>query len=141
VLVDQGDTLLVQEFRRRPPRDDLFKLAVTMEFIAADAGGRKGPIASDYRPNCWFGEHHDGIRLSHDVFFYFREGADAFEDRGTLWVPPGGLCHADGFPTHASYIRPIATRGLRFDVCEGNHVVATATIDDIFDPGPEYDIG
>jgi hypothetical protein len=131
----------MRQFIRRPPRDDLFKLVVSMQFVPPESGGRKGAVASDYRPNCWFGEHRDGARLYHDVFFYFLEGADAYEDRGTLWVPPGGSCRADAFPLHASYMRPVASIGMSFEVCEGNRIVAAAKIEDIVDPGPEHDVG
>jgi len=130
----------MHEFRRRPPREDRFKLVVSMHFISTEQGGRKGAVASDYRPICWFGEYRDGSRPYHDVFFYFLEGSAAFEDRGTLWVPPGGSCRADGFPLHRRYLRPSVSRGVSFEVCEGNRVVANATIENIIDPGPEHDI-
>jgi hypothetical protein len=130
----------MHEFRRRPLREDLFKLVVSMQLVTTEDGGRKTPIASDYRPNCWFGEDRDGRRLYHDVFFYFLEGGDAVEDRGTLWVAPGGWARADAFPLYASYVRPIVTRGMEFEVCEAARVVARATVEDIIDPGPEYDI-
>jgi hypothetical protein len=105
-----------------------------MQFISTEQGGRQGPVASDHRPNCWFGEYRDGARLYNDVFFYFLKGRDACEHRGTLWVSPGGSCRADAFPVCASHLRTIASRGMTFDVCEGNRVVANATIEEIVDP-------
>ncbi len=124
---------------KQQPPDDRFHLIVSVDFFRTEEGGRKTPVTSDYRPNCWFGERRDGQRLYHDFRLYFRPGDGAFEDKDKLWVSPGGSCHAVAFPFHPSYVRPLAYAGMTFDISEGHRVVARATVDDIFDPGPEYD--
>lgn len=103
-------------------------------------GGRQRAVASDYRPDCWFGGYSPGgeRRLS-GCHLFIRPGADAFEQDGTLWVPPGGRCVADVLVRYPSYVRDLVRVGGSFDVQEGHRVVASGEIVSIVDPGPEYD--
>ena len=112
---------------------------MTLRALTTEEGGRRGPIASGYRPDCWFGEYRDGQRLLHGLVFHVREGADAYEDDGTLWVPLGGSCVADAVVRYPSYLRPLVSVGMPFDVHEGHTVTARGVVDEIFDPGPEHD--
>ena len=110
-----------------------------MQFLSREDGGRKSAIASDYRPNCWFGEYRDGHRLDHDVFSTSLKEAMRSGPRnsvgGARWARPRGRV-----PLLAASLRRIVSIGMEFEVCEGARVVAHAAIEDIIDSGPEYDI-
>jgi hypothetical protein len=124
------------------PRPELFRLVATLRFREAEDGGRKGPVASGYRPNCWFGLLRDGEHVYNDCVLHFRPGGDAYQGpEDLLWVPPGGRCVADVSPLYASYVRRLVHVGSTFAVCEGGRVVADAEVRDVFDPGPELDLG
>jgi len=77
------------DLARDLPRSDLYRLVVTLRVLTTDEGGRRGPIASGHRPDCWFGEYREGQRVLHGLVFHLREGGDTYEDEGTLWVPLG----------------------------------------------------
>lgn len=127
-------------FRRRPPRERPLQ-ARRLDAVPLDGG--RGP------------EERDRVRLPAELLGSASIATaiasttmssstslkgDAVEDRGTLWVAPGGRARADAFPLRPEYLRPIASIGMEFEVCEGARVVAQATIEDIIDPGPESDI-
>jgi hypothetical protein len=122
-------------------RPDLLRLVAAVRFRATEDGGRKSPVASGYRPHCWFGLQSDGARLYSDCILHFRPGGDAYTGpEGRLWVPPGGACVADVSPLHAGSVRPFVHAGSRFEVCEGHRVVADAEVRAVFDPGCEHDL-
>jgi hypothetical protein len=124
------------------PRRELFRLVARLRFRASEDEGRTGPVASGYRPNCWFGMLRHGERVYNDCVLHFRPGGDAYRGPDDLlWVPPGGQCVADVSPLYASYVRPLVHVGSTFTVCEGHRVVADAEVREIFDPGPELDLG
>ena len=85
-------------------------------------------MASNYRPDCWFGEWSEqGQRHLTGCLMFIRPAEDAFEKDGTLWVAPGG---------GASQTLSLATRracaslahvGGSFDVHEGLRVVASGS--------------
>ena len=121
------------------PRPDRFRVTAVLNFLTTDRGGRKTPVASDYRTPCWFGlRAEDGEAIYNDVFWYFRAGHDATTRDGTLWVPPGGSCIADGLVAYPAYLRPVVRVGSTFDVWEGR-TVATGAVEEVFDPGLETD--
>jgi len=121
-------------------RTDLYRLTVSVRFHMAVEGGRSTPVASDYRPDCWFGlKQSDGERLLHGCVFFFRRGGDAYEDDGTLWVKPGGRCTADALVRYPSYLRGRVAVGDAFEAQEGSRVVASGKIESIFDPGRDLD--
>jgi len=125
-----------------PPPPQLasrFRLLVRLTIREAGAGGRSGPVATGYRPNCWFGLHREGERLYHDLVFYLRSDGDTYERAGGLWIAPGGVCTAEAFPMYPSYLRDVVRPSLRFEVCEGHRVVADASVLEVRDPGPEFD--
>ena len=76
--------------------------------------------------------------MYNDVFWYFREGGDTLVRDGTVWVPPGGKCTADGLVAFPAYLRPLARPGLDFEVWEGR-TVARGTVIEVYDPGPDAD--
>lgn len=116
-------------------RPDLFRLVAALRFRSTAAGGRNGPVASDYRPNCWFGRRMGDEPVYNDCVVYLRRGGDAYEGPdGGLWVPPGGRCVADLSPLYPSYVRPFVRVGSRFTVCEGHRVVAEGEVRDNLRP-------
>lgn len=117
-----------------------FRLVASLYLRTPDGGGRSTPVASDYRPDCWFGRvSARGGRYLTGCHVFLRPGADVFEDDGTLWVPPGGRCTADVLARYPAYVRDLARVGGVFDVHEGSRVVASGAITSISDPGPEHD--
>ena len=122
------------------PRTDLFRFTASFRVHTREEGGRVGPVASSYRPDCWFGRlTEDGERELNGCVFHLRPGGDTFERDGSLWVPPGGHCVADVVVRYPSYVRDLLRVGGRFDVQEGLRVVGSGEVLSIFDPGPEHD--
>ena len=129
---------LVDEVAPDLPSGDHFRLVASLCLRTTDEGGRQTPVASNYRPDCWFGASSgQGERYLTGCLLFIRPGADAFERDGTLWVPPGGRRVADVLARYPSYVRDLAHVGGSFDVHEGHRVVASGEILSIFDPGPE----
>lgn len=131
---------IVGEIAPELPPGDHFRLVALLRLRGADEGGRQTPVASGYRPDCWFGGVSErGERHLTGCVLFIRPGEDAFERDGALWVPPGGRCVADVLARYPFRVRDLARVGGSFDVHEGSRVVATGTINSIFDPGPEHD--
>lgn len=118
--------------------DDWFRIEADLYVLTTDEGGRRGPITSDYRPNCWFGLMQDGQRLYSDCVVTILDG-ETFERDGDLWVNPGGRCRGSLRVVFPRYVREVLSIGQTFDVCEGHRVVARGTVLAVFDPGPESD--
>ena len=122
------------------PPGDHFRFVASLRFRTTAEGGRQTPVASAYRPDCWFGETSEtGERYLTGCHMFIRPGQGVFEHDGTLWVPPGGRCVADFVLRYPAYARQSVRAGRRFDVHEGSHVVASGEILSVLDPGPELD--
>lgn len=132
-------TIEVNDLAPDLPRADLFRLVARVRFLSTEEGGRISPVASGYRPDCWFGLTEDGERLLHGCHLHFRAGADAYEDKGTLWVRPGESCKADVLVRYPSSLRGVAVIGGSFEVHEGRRVVGRGEVEAIHDPGPGSD--
>jgi hypothetical protein len=92
-------------------------------------------VASNYRPDCWFGGlSEQGQRSLTGCHLFIRPGEDVFEHDGTLWVPPGGRCTTDVLARYPSSVRDLAHVGESFEAQEGHRVVASGKIVAIFDP-------
>lgn len=117
-----------------------FRLVASLRLRTPAEGGRRTPIASGYRPDCWFGRvSAGGEHYLTGCHVFLRPGEDVFEDDGTLWVPPGGRCIADVLARYPAYVRDLVRVGGVFDVHEGSRVVASGAITAISDPGTEHD--
>lgn len=106
---------------------DAFPLAafvrVRIEMRRADEGGRKSPIRSGYRPNCWIG------RLTEDAE---REYSDA-----AVWLETGdSLAPGDAALARLQPARPsswaLIEVGSLIEVCEGHRVVADTEVNELF---------
>jgi translation elongation factor EF-Tu-like GTPase len=119
-------------------REDWFRIEADLRLLRTDEGGRRGAVASGYRPNCWFGLMLDGDRLYNDCLVTLIDG-ETFEHDGDVWVNPGDRCRAMLHPAFPQYVRDVISIGFEFEVCEGRSVVAHGTVLSVFDPGPEHD--
>lgn len=91
-----------------------------------EAGGRRRPISSGYRCNCWFGELTEaGERSYHDAVIYL----EAEEN-----LRPGSSSLVRLHPAFPDSWTGL-TVGSVIDVCEGSRVVGEATVVELF-PAP-----
>jgi len=89
-----------------------------IELLSPEAGGRRSPIASGYRCNCWIGKSVDGQRVYNDATFYF------FDPQG---LQPGSRGRARVRP-HLPDDWAELGEGSSFDLCEGRRAVGTAKV-------------
>jgi translation elongation factor EF-Tu-like GTPase len=87
--------------------------------VRTEDGGRKSPISSGYRPNCWFGVVGGAGKEYNDCEVLF-------EDRPN--IPPGEDADVWLRPYHPELVRPLVTVGEQFDICEGLRVVARGVV-------------
>jgi hypothetical protein len=88
-----------------------------------EGGGRRRPISSGYRCNCWIGHHtDDGDRSYNDAVIYL-DSADQLHpgEQGVVAIQPA-------FPDLWNEIGV----GSRIEVCEGSRVVGEATVIELF---------
>ncbi len=96
-----------------------------VELLLSDRGGRRSPIASGYRCNCWIGKVQDGQRTYNDATFFLLDAVRLEPgSRGRARVQPH-------FPDEWSEL----AEGSTFDLCEGRRVIGIATITGLF-PAP-----
>lgn len=97
-------------------------VAADVQLLGPGEGGRRSPIASGYRCNCWLGKTDDGERVYNDATFYLVE-AERLEPgvAGRVRVQPHN-------PDEWSQLVP----GSVFELCEGRRVVGRATVTELF---------
>ncbi len=86
--------------------------------LPSERGGRRAPISSGYRCNCWIGSIEDGERRYNDATFYLLD-VDRLGpgERGRVRVEP-----------HLPEAWSNLAKGLRIELCEGRRVVGIATV-------------
>jgi translation elongation factor EF-Tu-like GTPase len=89
-----------------------------IELLPSEKGGRKTPIMSGYRCNCWLGRMEDGRRTYNDATFVIVD-SERIEPggRGVARVHPH-------LPRDWSDLGP----GSTFELCEGPRTIGTATV-------------
>lgn len=96
-----------------------------VHLLAPDKGGRRSPIVSGYRCNCWVGHaDDDGHRLYNDATFHLVAGDQ---------LAPGYTALArvePHFPDDWSHLEI----GSTFELCEGPRVIGVATVTALFPP-------
>lgn len=94
-----------------------------VHLLAPDQGGRRSPISSGYRCNCWVGcTADDGLRAYNDATFHLI-GSDR--------LAPGETARArvePHFPDDWSHMEV----GSRFELCEGSRVIGVATVTGLY---------
>jgi hypothetical protein len=93
-------------------------IEVDLDLLPPEQGGRKSPIASGYRCNCWIGKFEDGERSYNDATFFLLE-----MDR----LEPGSRARARVQP-HLPDEWSEVVEGSRFELCEGPRVIGIATV-------------
>ena len=95
-----------------------------VELLPPERGGRRSPIWSGYRCNCWIGSTEGGERTYNDATFFLVDG-ERLEPgaRGRARVQPH-------FPDEWSEL----IQGSTFELCEGRRIVGVATITGLFPP-------
>ena len=97
-------------------------IEVDLQLLRPEQGGRRLPIWTCYRCNCWIGKIEDGERTFNDAtFFLLNAEMVAPGERGPARVQPH-------FPDEWSDLE----RGSTFELCEGRHVVGVATVTGLF---------
>jgi translation elongation factor EF-Tu-like GTPase len=95
-----------------------------VHLLTPDEGGRRSPIASGYRCNCWVGHINDGHRVYNDATIHLL-GRDK--------LTPGATARArvePHFPDDWSHLAV----GSSFELCEGPRVIGVATVTGLFPP-------
>lgn len=92
-----------------------------VELLPTEGGGRRSPIASGYRCNCWIGGLDATGNTYNDATIFLVTGQLQPGTRGRVRVQP----HS---PDEWSAIH----EGSRFDLCEGRKVVGTALVTKMF---------
>lgn len=93
-----------------------------VELLASDQGGRRSPIASGYRCNCWLGKVDHGQRVYNDATFHIMD-----EER----LEPGAVGRVRVQPHDPDAWSGLAP-GSTFEMCEGPRLIGTATVRGLF---------
>src|SRR5580658_7419749 len=91
------------------PQDKYPHFTAELSLLSTEAGGRRNPIASGYRCNCWLSVNHDDDRSTHDATFRLVQ---------TEQLSPGESGIADVVPHVPSYWRQLRA-GSKFELREG----------------------
>jgi translation elongation factor EF-Tu-like GTPase len=97
-------------------------IVAEVNLLSPNDGGRRSPIVSGYRCNCWIGKELDGKRTYNDATFFILS-TDRIEpgDRGYARVEPH-------FPDEWSQVE----EGSFFELCEGQRAIGTARVTGLF---------
>lgn len=95
-----------------------------IDLLPPERGGRRSPISSGYRCNCWIGNGERSERTYNDATFYLLDSEQLNPgERGRARTRPH-------FPDDWSGL----VVGSTFDLCEGRRVVGVATVTCLFPP-------
>lgn len=95
-----------------------------VRLLPPDRGGRRSPIATGYRCNCWVGHTSGGHRVYNDATIHLVDGDQ---------LAPGATARArvePHFPDDWSHLAV----GSSFELCEGPRVIGVATVTGLFPP-------
>lgn len=93
-----------------------------VELLPTDQGGRRSPIWSGYRCNCWIGKTEGADRTYNDATFFLLDGES---------LAPGERGRARVQPHHPDQWSEIG-EGAVIELCEGRRLVGVATVVALF---------
>ena len=97
-------------------------IGATVRLLPTAEGGRRAPISSGYRCNCWIGHTDVHGRTYNDATLYLID---------TESLAPGDTAVARVRP-HDPDAWYMLTEGSTFELCEGPRTVGVATVTDLF---------